>query len=145
MKTLALLLIFIFGFLLTQAQQKIVFLNKNKNSSKAYSLPLSVTCTFNDGSEKRLILENVIGDSLVFKKFYNQSNFDCKYSSLIKLHIHKNGENFIYGFFGIFSVSTFLFTVLAVKLGTAELSDASDPSHAISFMLLPVIMITGTH
>ena len=94
MKRLAFLLIFIFGFLLTQAQQKIRFFKENSDCvSKTYTLPVSVTCTFLDGSKKRLMLEKIIGDSLVFEKYYNQDKiYDCTSNKILKMNFHKKGE-----------------------------------------------------
>jgi small-conductance mechanosensitive channel len=94
MKRIALLLIFIFGFLLTQAQQKIRFFKENSDCvSKTYTLPVSVTCTFADGTKKRLMLEKIIGDSLVFEKYYNQDKiYDCSSNKILKMNFHKKGE-----------------------------------------------------
>jgi hypothetical protein len=97
MKRLALLLIFIFGLLLTHAQQKIRFFKeKSDRVSKTYTLPVSVTCTFLDGSKKRLMLEKIIGDSFVFKKYYNQEKvYDCKSNCIIKMTLH-NKYDYVY-------------------------------------------------
>lgn len=143
MKTLAFLLIFIFGFLLTQAQQKIVFVNKNNNSSKSYSLPLSVTSTFQDGSKKRLILENIIGDSLVFEKYYNQVTYDCTFNSIVKMRIHKRGEIVLYTLFGTFLSSTVIFATAAGYLMSTPVNDPGDPSHSTGVLFIPVAAITG--
>ncbi len=110
MKRLAFLLIFIFGFLLTQAQQKIRFFKENSDCvSKTYTLPVSVTCTFADGTKKRLMLERIIGDSLVFEKYYNQENHDCKFNSLKKIHMHKRGEIILYTMKWAFACNTLIF------------------------------------
>ncbi len=143
MKRIELLLIFIFGFLLTHAQQKIVFVNKNNNNSKSYSLPLSVTCTFKDGSKKRVILEKVIGDSLVFEKYYNQENNDCRFNSLKKIHLHKRGEIVLYTLFGTFLSSTVIFATAAGYLMSAPVNDPGDPSHSTGVLFIPVAAISG--
>ena len=98
MKRIALLLIFIFGFFLTHAQQKIRFFKKNSDCvSKTYTLPVSVTCTFADGTKKRLMLEKIIGDSLVFEKYYNQDKiYDCSSIKILKMNFHKKGEYILF-------------------------------------------------
>lgn len=143
MKRIALLLIFMFGFLLIHAQQQIVLVNKNNNSSKSYSLPLSVTCTFKDGSKKRLILENVIGDSLVFEKYYNQYKYDCKYNFIVKMRIHKRGEIVLYTLFGTFLASTVIFATVAGYCFSAPVNDPGDPSYSTGALLIPVAAISG--
>ena len=80
-------------------QQRIVFQKIDPNQfapfTKVYSLPKSVTCTFNDGTKQRLVLESINGDSLIFRKYYNQTqSFDCVFSSLKKIKIHKKTKTF---------------------------------------------------
>ncbi len=64
-----LLLISNFSF----GQQKIVFEKIDSNQfvpfTKEFTLPKSVTCTFNDDTKQRLVLESINGDSLIFKKY----------------------------------------------------------------------------
>lgn len=143
MKRIALLLIFIFGFLLTHAQQQIVFENKNNNSSKSYSLPLSVTCYFKDGSKKRVVLENVIGDSLVFEKYYNQVKYDCTFNSIVKMRIHKRGEIVLYTLFGTFLASTAIFAAVAGYSFSAPVNDPGNPSYTIGALFIPVAAVSG--
>ncbi len=93
MKNILLIFILLFISNFCFAQQKIVFENQTTISSRSFTLPISVTCFFKDNSQQDLLLESVHGDSLIFKKYYNlPQNFDCKYSSLEKIKIHKNAE-----------------------------------------------------
>lgn len=98
MKRIALLLIFIFIFLLTNAQQQIRFFKENSDRvSKVYALPVSVTCTFIDGSKKRLMLEKIIGDSLFFEKYYNQDKiYDCSSNKILRMNFHRKGEYILF-------------------------------------------------
>lgn len=144
MKRMALLLIFIFGVLLTHAQQQIRFFKeKSDRVSKTYTLPVSVTCTFLDGSKKRLMLEKIIGDSLVFEKYYNQVTYDCTFNSIFKMRMHKRGEIVLYTLFGTFLSSTVIFATAAGYLMSTPVNDPGDPSHSTGVLFIPVAAITG--
>lgn len=100
------------------AQQKIVFEEivdtmKYNPIQKNYVLPKLVSCTFSNGINQQLILDKIKDDSLIFKKVNNESqNFDCVYSSIKKIKIHKKGENILYVFFWS-SVGITIYTINA--------------------------------
>lgn len=85
--------IFLFGFLLCNAQQRIIFINSEDNmlieKINFYKYPKEVSCEFTNGTKKRLILEKLVGDSLIFRKYYNQEIFDCIKDSVKNLHIYE--------------------------------------------------------
>lgn len=85
--------LFLLAFLLCNAQQRIMFLNKSEkvdsNKIKFYKYPKEVSCEFTNGTKKRLILEKLVGDSLIFRKYYNQEIFDCIKDSVKNLHIYE--------------------------------------------------------
>lgn len=98
MKGLILLFLIIGVTLQTNGQRTIAFYNEAaKRNSKTYFLPVSVTCTFIDGSKKRLMLEKIIGDSLVFRKYYNEVQvYDCSVSKILKMTFHKKTDYIYY-------------------------------------------------
>jgi len=145
------LLIFILHFCINfcNAQQKIVFeqitptfINKIK---REYLLPKSVTCTFNNGTKQRLVLEKVKGDSLIFQKYYNQTqNFDCVFSSLKKIKVHRKGENFTYVLFSGFTIFGLALTAFAVENPDFVASGAADPSGFFYALIVYPIVLTTT-
>jgi hypothetical protein len=144
-KTLAFfILLFVGNFLF--AQQRIVFdLHKGKWLEE-YTLPKSVTCTFKNGTKQRLVLEKVKGDSLIFRKYYNQQlSYDCLYSSLKKIKVHKKGEEITYTVFFMSLATSVAFLTSAVILGDSVPSDAGDPSHGTAgvLVILTAIPFTG--
>lgn len=74
-----------------------MFLNKSEkvdsNKIKFYKYPKEVKCEFTNGQKKLLILEKVIGDSLIFEKYYNQKNYDCVRDSVEKLDIYEKNKS----------------------------------------------------
>ena len=131
------------------AQQKIVFEKVDANQfspfKKEYTLPKSVTCTFKNGTKQRLVLEKVKGDSLIFQKYYNQpQNFDCVFSSLEKIKIHKKDEEVLYVLFSGFALTTASFITIAI-LDNHPPVDAGDPSLGLAYLfsMATIFPITG--
>jgi len=118
MKILLFIKLFVFGFLLCNAQQKIMFLEKGNQQEIegiVYTLPISVTCTFGHGVKKQLVLTKVQGDSFYFEKYYNQaSNFNCSIKSVGKIKFHKKSENFLYFMRGSLIASSVFFTAVTI-------------------------------
>lgn len=100
MKILLFIKLFLFGFLLSNAQQKIMFLEKGNQQeirNIIYTLPIAVTCTFGNSIKRDLVLEKVQGDSFYFEKYYNQeANYDCLIKSVGKIKFHKKNEELFY-------------------------------------------------
>lgn len=142
----ALVFCYILFSIVAIAQQRIVFELKDGSKAKEYRLPKSVTCTFNDGTKQRLVLEAVNGDSLIFRKYYNQQqNFDCIYSSLKKIRVHKSSDVLLYSTFITCSGTAILMIVSAFYLSSGVQNDAGDPSLGIASFLISasVLPITG--
>lgn len=79
------ILLFIGNFCFGQQpikQTTAIFKNEQQNSVRSYQLPLKLICKFKDGKKQNLILENIENDTLRFKKYYNQQNFDCTINSI---------------------------------------------------------------
>ena len=100
MKILLFIKLFVFGFLLCNAQQKIMFLEKGNQQEIGgivYTLPVSVTCTFGHGLKRQLVLYKVQGDSFYFEQYYNQeANYNCLIKSVGKIKFHKKNEELLY-------------------------------------------------
>ena len=131
------------------AQEKIVFEQQQATFiepvKRVYTLPKSVTCTFNDGTKQRLVLERINGDSLIFQKYYNQTqNYDCIYSALQKIKIHKKGEMFLYTLLAGFTGTTIFFLTVANILDHPQ-TDVGDPSKlfAVVFRIASILPISG--
>ena len=131
------------------AQQKIVFEKIHDNFKvhlkKIYTLPKSVTCTFKDGTKQRLVLEKVKGDSLIFRKYYNQTqNFDCTLSSIKNIKIYNKDEKVLYVLFSGFALTTVSFIAAAIYNNHPP-TDAGDPSlfYANLFSFASIFPITG--
>jgi len=147
MRTLIISVILLISNLLF-AQQRIVFEKIHDNFKEhlkyEYNLPVSVTCTFTDGTKKRLVLEKVKGDSLIFRKYYNQNeNYDCVLSSVTKIRIHKYGENFLYTLFGLSSISTPVITTFSIILWNSVPVEAGASDQLFGAILIPVAVITA--
>jgi hypothetical protein len=131
------------------AQQKIVFEKNDSNLfapfTKEYTLPKSVHCTFKDGTQERLVLEKVKGDSLIFQKYYNKTqNYDCVFSSLKKIKIHKNGEVTLYILFVGLTGSAVTMSYLSYLGFNTEIKDAGEsaPRLMATLILFPVAITT---
>ena len=148
MKRLIAVFILLLGINFCFAQQNLFFEEIRDShyqpAIKKYSLPQSVTCTFKDGTKKRLMLENVQGDTLFFRKYYNQAGNACLYSSLEKIKIHKEGE-VLTGILCAGFSGTAIFLVTIATIANHPPTDASDPSQFIShvFAMASIIPITG--
>ena len=149
MKYFLLIISLLFAYNFCFAQQKIVFEKIDDNFKdhlkKIYTLPKSVTCTFKNGTKQRLVLENVKGDSLIFRKYYNQKqSFDCVFSSLNAIKIYNKNEKVLYVLFNGFVVTTVSFIAAAIYNNHPP-TDAGDPSlsYANLFSMATIFPITG--
>jgi hypothetical protein len=80
-----------------------------KNKADIFKLPHSVTCYFQNGSSKRLLLHSISGDSLYFQDYYNQEhNPPLRYSDLEGIRFRHRGEPIIYTGFAVFSAAAVL-------------------------------------
>ena len=149
MKNLLLIFILLSACNFCFAQQKIVFEkihdNFKEHLKKEYALPKSVTCTFKNGTQHRLVLEKVTGDSLIFRKYYNQTqNFDCVFSSLIAIKIYNKDEKVLCLLFTGFALTTASLITAAI-LNNHPQVESGDPSlfYANLFSMATIFPITG--
>ncbi len=141
------ILLFICNF--SFAQQMIVFEQTIPNFinqiKREYTLPKSVTCTFKNGTKHRLVLERINGDSLIFRKYYNQTqNYDCVFSSLKKIKIHKKKENALYVLCPILASASIFLAYTSNYLILRGNLDIGDPSLSMTYdFLIPLSIISG--
>lgn len=84
-------MLFLLIFMLLTQQgysQNLHFKYKFNTSSKSYSLPIKLKCFFADGTTRNLILDSIRGDSMHFRKYYNQPNYDCSIYDLEIIRIY---------------------------------------------------------
>lgn len=131
-------LLFLFSCLVLAvgAQQVITLKHKNYGQTQKFKLPVAVACVFVNGVKTNLILEQVKGDSLIFRKYYNQvHNFDCLVKDIKRIRIKTNGENILFPFL----VATTVFTTIAVSITYTTIvtpsSTAGDPSQMNAMFL----------
>lgn len=145
MKSLLFIKLFVFGFLLCNAQQKIMFLEKGNQQeigNSIYTLPTAVTCTFGNKVKRDLVLEKVQGDSFYFEQYYNQeANYDCLIKSVGKIKFHKKSEKFLYFFYGGFWASSVFFSFVSLVAYKSEpaLSIFIIPFTALNFVMVSAI------
>jgi hypothetical protein len=84
--TIALFVLFLIS--VKSYSQNLHFKYKYNTSSKSYSLPIKLKCFFADGTTRNLILDSVRGDSMHFRKYYNQPNYDCSIYDLEIIRIY---------------------------------------------------------
>lgn len=126
-----------------KSQQHIFFVNKEEPYDKVaiYKLPQHVTCTFNNGEKQSLVLEKVIGDTLIFEPFqYSSKHPTYLFSNFKKVYFHKKGENVLkvitLGFAGVSAISV---------VGVFSSIIQRDEYAAVAILVLsPFALITGT-
>jgi hypothetical protein len=96
MKKLSLVFIFSFVVLLCNAQQKL-FIEKISNGKiKSVVLPAEVYIEFKNGGYEKLLLQKIVGDSLFFKKYYNQpQNYDCTIGEVSHIYFPKKSDELV--------------------------------------------------
>lgn len=130
-----------------KSQHRIFFVNKENPEKKVaiYKLPQHVTCTFSNGEKQSLVLEKVIGDTLIFEPFqYSSEHPTYLFSNLKKVYFHKKGEHVLkiitLGFAGV-SVAT----VVGFFVAANQLRQSSENGGDIGILFLPPFaLITGT-
>jgi hypothetical protein len=130
-----------------KSQQRIFFINKENPEKKVaiYKLPQHVTCTFSNGEKQSLVLEKVIGDTLIFEPFqYSSEHPTYLFSNLKKVYFHKKGEHVLkiitLGFAGV-SVTSLVGFFIAANQYEPPTENGGFPA----FILLPPFaLITGT-
>jgi hypothetical protein len=130
-----------------KSQQRIFFINKENPEKKVaiYKLLQHVTCTFNNGEKQSLVLEKVIGDTLIFEPFqYSSEHPTYLFSNLKKVYFHKKGEHVLkiitLGFAGVSLTSLVGFFIAA-----NQLRQSSENGGDIGILFLPPFaLITGT-
>jgi hypothetical protein len=128
-----------------EAQQQIFFINPKNPSKKlaVYKLPQHVTCTFKNGEKQSLVLEKVIGDTLIFEKMqYSKVNPTHQFHDIQKILFHKKGEEVLYTLtIGFAGLSAFSLVCFFVEAATFEATDGGGfPEH---ILLPPIALITG--
>ena len=83
--TMALIVLFLIS--VKSYSQNLHFKYKYNKSSTSYSLPIKLKCFFADGTTRNLILDSIRGDSMHFRKYYNQPNYDCSIYELEAIRI----------------------------------------------------------
>lgn len=114
----------------------IIFKNERGNSLRSYQLPLRIICKFKEGKAQKLILENIENDSLRFKKYYNQQNFDCTINSISSIKVistKKIVKNVQFSFW--LGMSAFLTTMTVLTIHTAR-----DESILAVFLEVPALI-----
>lgn len=112
------LCIFCIGFMSTNTQQVVSFLNKSKTKVHKYSLPQKVTLKSNTGKFLEALLINVNGDTLYFKSLKNRDNeFSIRYSQIKYIKFHHNAEVPLYiGKYAFIALGTGLTLVGTISL-----------------------------
>lgn len=142
MKSILLFILFCLAFGRVYSQKTIFFKSLKKPNKKvlAYKLPISITCHFEDGTEKRYWLLKVVPDSFIMKEYFNKKeNYSCSIDEINKIVIHKPGEAFIYGGFVVSVVSSLYFSYLIneyIGIGNADV--------IIAILSIPVGIISIT-
>jgi hypothetical protein len=94
MKQIKILIISTLAFTTTNAQQRILLLNKNNglmHKTYIYSLPIDVTCYLrSNGQMQELTLTKVIGDTLCFG---DSGEIRFEYNSFMYLYFHPENEH----------------------------------------------------
>lgn len=137
------LVLILLSTLNVKGQQRIFFIEKEKTEKKVaiYKLPQHVTCTFNNGEKQSLVLEKVIGDTLIFEPLqYSSEHPTYLFSNFKKVYFHKKGEVLLglttLGFAGVSVVSVAgIFTAVIVGDSYAGL---------VVLVLSPFALISGT-
>lgn len=153
MYKLIILIIICFGFIFCKAQHVITLKNIKQNKAISIKLPASVMCTFKNGKHKQLLLEEVKGDSLIFKKYYNDTIvYDCSYNNLKSLRFHKIGDpiytlgTLTFGTFTAMSASLVFVSIIIVSttdIGAAG-PGSGDAFAAFIILGVPLTIINGT-
>lgn len=131
--------------LLCNAQQKLFIEKISNGKTKAYKLPKEVTCVFTDGRKYLLTLERIKGDTLVFEKEFQQTqNFECKFSDLIKIKFHKNGEEVLYTL-TVASTASTVALIVGFFVAINQYKQPNENGGFPAFLLLPPLaLITGS-
>jgi len=108
-----------------------------------YKLPQHVTCTFKNGEKQSLVLEKVIGDTLIFEKIqYSTVNPTHQFHDIQKILFHKKGEEVLYtlniGFAGLSA-----FSLVCFFEGAAYEEPTEGAGIPVSILFLPIALITG--
>jgi hypothetical protein len=142
MKSILLFISFCLAFGKVYSQETIFFKSLKKPNKKvlAYKLPISITCHFEDGTEKRYWLLKVVPDSFIMKEYFNKKeNYSCSIDEINKIVIHKPGEAFIYGGFVASVVSSLYFSYIINKYIGIENVDVF-----FAYFSIPIVIISIT-
>jgi len=136
MKKLSLVFIFSFVVLLCNAQQKL-FIEKISNGKiKSVVLPAEVYIQFRNGAYEKLLLQKIVGDSLFFKKYYNQSqNYDCTLGDVAFIYFSKKSDALVQTAATFFTGMALFITPLTIGGFFHESTDAGDPTLLMAIIL----------
>jgi len=78
-----------------QRNEHVLIFHRNDGKTiRAFPLPVRMKCNFKNGISQKLILENIRNDSMIFTKYYNQQNFDCKMSDVRSVKVIETNKIF---------------------------------------------------
>ncbi len=126
--------------------KKIIFKKENGNAVRAFKLPLKMICTFNNGSSHHLILENIINDTLIFKKYYNQQNFDCTINSISWIDVRSPQKIVQNTLFSVSVIATSFFaslTVAGILTYNPHIEGSEVPLLAAIFFGMPATILSS--
>lgn len=136
MKKLSFLFIFSFVVLLSNAQQRLLIEKISNGETKTVVLPAVAYVKFKNGAHKKLLLEKLVSDSLIFKKYYNQSqNYDCTLGDISAINFPKKGDASIRFSFFFFTYMAVQFTPLTIAGFFHQSTDAGDPTQSMAILL----------
>ena len=136
MKKLYFLFIFSIVAFLCNAQQKL-FIEKISNGKiKSVVLPAEVYIQFKNGAYDKLLLQKIVGDSLFFKKYYNQpQNYDCTIGEVSHIYFSKKSDALVQTAATFFTGMALFITPLTIAGFFHESTDAGDPTLDIAIIL----------
>lgn len=144
-KIMKYIIAFIFYFILFSATaqyseyaKKIIFKKENGNAIRVFKLPLKMICYFKDGKTQKLILEDIINDTLTFKKYYNQQNFDCTINSISWIEVRSSQKVFQNTLFSVSVAATLTFASLTAW----GLLLASSNHEEYGYMIFPTLFVS---
>jgi hypothetical protein len=141
------LLLILLSTLNVKGQQRIFFIEKEKTEKKVaiYKLPQHVTCTFNNGEKQSLVLEKVIGDTLIFEPLqYSSEHPTYLFSNFKKVYFHKKGEVLL-GLTTLGFASVSVVSVVGFFVAISQYEPPNENAGFPAFILLPPFaLISGT-
>lgn len=136
MKKIYFLFIFSIVALLCNAQQKL-FIEKISNGKiKSVVLPAEVYIQFKNGAYEKLLLQKIVGDSLFFKKYYNQpQNYDCTLGDVSFVYFSKKSDALVQTAATFFTGMALFITPLTIGGFFHKSTDAGDPTLLMAIIL----------